>query len=342
MTISAGRHLVAASFTVRGTKMHYRSLADLSAVINKMSSSLAKDIDLIAGIPRSGLLAANLLALRLNLPLTDLEGLCHRRLIGAGQRLPCKTRRRNFDEFRHVLIIDDSVCSGNSLNTARELLVEAGLTCKLTWAAVYVAPGKESLVDVYGEICYLPRIFEWNYLHHGILKEACVDLDGVLCRDPTDEENDDGGKYLHFLANADIILRPSSKIGWIVTSRLEKYRKQTIEWLDKNNIQFEHLIMLDLPTAEDRRRLKCHALHKANAYTQTGASVFIESEPWQAAEIARRSCKPVICSTTGEMYYPNLSSLGKAFLRKLARVSVRRTHWLSSYWGSFFLRWLNW
>ncbi len=39
------------------------------------------------------------------------------------------------------------------------------------------------------EVIDRPRIFEWNVLHHpGILKDACLDIDGVLCHDPSHEQ----------------------------------------------------------------------------------------------------------------------------------------------------------
>jgi len=42
-------------------------------------------------------------------------------------------------------------------------------------------------------------VFEWNALHHSNPERFCVDIDGVLCRDPTEAENDDGESYLEFL-----------------------------------------------------------------------------------------------------------------------------------------------
>ena len=56
--------------------MNYRSIAQLAASVSRWSMSLPGDIDLVVGVPRSGLLAANLLALYRNLPFTDLEGYC--------------------------------------------------------------------------------------------------------------------------------------------------------------------------------------------------------------------------------------------------------------------------
>lgn len=73
----------------------------------------------------------------------------------------------------------------------------------------------------------MPRVFEWNVLHHPVLNDACVDIDGVLCRDPTPAENDDGRKYREFLSTVEPTIVPGQRIGHLVTSRLEQYRPKT-------------------------------------------------------------------------------------------------------------------
>ena len=54
--------------------MNYRSVNDLNHCIVANLHRLPRDIDLVVGIPRSGVLAASLIALHLNLPLVDLDG----------------------------------------------------------------------------------------------------------------------------------------------------------------------------------------------------------------------------------------------------------------------------
>ena len=61
--------------------INYRSIKDLNDTIKGSLSRVPKDICLIVGIPRSGLLAANLLALHLNLPLADIERLKEGKII---------------------------------------------------------------------------------------------------------------------------------------------------------------------------------------------------------------------------------------------------------------------
>jgi len=55
--------------------MNYRNISDLNKIILKKLSIIPRDIDLIVGVPRSGMMPANLLALYLNKPYTDLHSL---------------------------------------------------------------------------------------------------------------------------------------------------------------------------------------------------------------------------------------------------------------------------
>ena len=54
--------------------MNYRSYADLSRTIVQNIGLLPRDIDLVVAVPRSGYLAAGIIALTLNRPLIDLGG----------------------------------------------------------------------------------------------------------------------------------------------------------------------------------------------------------------------------------------------------------------------------
>ena len=73
-------------------------------------------------------------------------------------------------------------------------------------------------VDLYREVVEMPRVFEWNLMHGTVLANSCMDIDGVLCLDPTDEENDDGERYLRFLSETPALLLPTAPVGWLVTS----------------------------------------------------------------------------------------------------------------------------
>lgn len=303
--------------------MNYRSIADLNKAVKSWIPELPKDLDLIVGVPRSGLLAATLLSLYLNLPLTDVEGLCEGRLLAAGRRLKREDMRSCMPQGLKVLVVDDSVNSGTQIREVKEKIEAAKLPYDIYYAAVYVSPGGHRYVDYWYEIVDNPRVFEWNVMHHDILTKSCVDIDGVLCRDPRPDENDDGEKYLKFLSTAKPLVVPTKPIGWLVTCRLEKYRKITEEWLHRHGIKYGELIMMDLPDKETRIALGIHAEFKARVYRAVDAVLFIESSPFQAKAIARLAGKPVLCTETGQMITPSSVIANYVRGRKFAGEVIR-------------------
>lgn len=290
--------------------MNFRSVSQLSDQLVRWSKRLPADIDVVVGIPRSGLLAANLLSLYRNLPLADLDGFIEGRCLSAGStgRNPLQGSDATPDTYlsrpRRALVVDDSIASGGSMKEARSRIEAAGLPHRVDYAAVYVAPEKTDLVDFYCEVLGGPRVFEWNVFNHHVLAHACVDMDGVLCHDPTSEENDDGPRYLEFIRGARSLLRPTYPIRAIVTNRLEKYREPTEDWLHRNGIEFEELIMLDYPDGQTRRQMKAYSAYKAGVYRDMDARIFIESDIKQSVEISSLSQKDVLCIDTMQMITP--------------------------------------
>lgn len=301
--------------------MNYRNIRQLNDVILQRLNVIPRDIDLIVGVPRSGMLPANLLALYLNRPYTDIHSFMNGHIYKAG------ARGQFFDtnQFKKILVVDDSVASGSALNEVKTNLKELSSKFDIKYCAVYVIPGKEKVVDYYFEVVPLPRYFQWNILNHTSLEKACFDIDGVLCVDPTPEQNDDGEKYTDFVLNAQPLFIPGAKIGTIVTSRLEKYRSQTEQWLKAHNVKYDDLIMLDLPDMAARQKANNHGDHKAKAYMSKPYVLFVESELNQAIAINRIAKKPVLCTANFEMIFDEESILynlksGKymPFLRKYA------------------------
>ena len=301
--------------------MYYRNISDLNNIILKRLSILPRDFDLIVGIPRSGMLPANLLALYLNKPYTDLNSFVNGHIYKSG------ARGQFFDikSFQKILVVDDSIASGSAIQKCKDSLHEISADFSLSFCAIYIVPGKEKLVDYYFETIPQPRYFQWNILNHTALEKSCFDIDGVLCADPTEDQNDDGPKYIDFILNAPPLFVPGVKIGTIVTSRLEKYRTETETWLIKNNVKYNDLVMLDLPNKEARQRANSHAEHKANTYKLGNYVLFVESSLNQALEINRITKKPVVCTENFEMIFNSESIIyniknGKSFpfLRKYA------------------------
>ena len=274
-------------------------------VLNKLLiqnlSRIPRDVDVVVGVPRSGLLLANMIACYINKPLTDVDGVLAGKLFGAGISNKTMNFVKNFSDVKKILVVEDSAASGNSINQVKNRL--APVNVEKIYLAALVEPRSINAVDLYFAVVPQPRMFEWNFMHHDFLRYCCVDFDGVLCEDPTDEQNDDGEKYRDFILNAAPKFIPSRPIGWIVTARLQKYSKETVSWLKKYKVQFDSLVMLNLESAQQRRALGIHANFKAKVYASVNDTVlFIESDPHQAQTIAQLSGKQVYCVENSMTY----------------------------------------
>lgn len=287
--------------------MNFRTYEDLSRIISNNLYKIPEDVDLIVGVPKSGLMAASMISLYLNLPLTDIDSLLEEKIYNSGYTKTRDNWITKPEQARKILLVDDSSASGTTLKQIREKINNCKYKDKIIFLVIFVAERTKELPDMYFDICPLPRMFEWNYMHHGLLEQACVDIDGVLCQDPTEEENDDGEKYIEFISNVKPRVIPTKKIKYLVTTRLEKYRKYTEEWLNKNNIQYEKLIMMDLPSKEERIKLGNHGLFKGEQYKNLPDTIiFIESNEHQAQVIANTSGKDVFCVDNSKFYKPQI------------------------------------
>lgn len=301
--------------------INYRSVSDLNKAIVSNLASLG-DADVIVGIPRSGLLAANLLALHLNVPVADLEGFVAGRVLAGGKRL----RRETTSDWTgsKAIVIDDSVNTGAALREARRRITESTIKADVRYGCVFVTPEAKADVDFYCAVCPSPRVFEWNIMHHPILETACVDIDGVLCRDPTETENDDGPRYDEFICNTVPQVVPTVRIGYLVTCRLEKYRAATERWLSANRFDYGQLVMMNYPDKAARLQAGNHAAFKAEFYHRTNANLFVESSLSQAQEILRLTGKSVFCLETREMLAPGIAAKSRRVSLKMVPYLTRR------------------
>lgn len=253
--------------------MEYRSVADLNRLVLQWTRSLPGDIDLVVGIPRSGMLAANMLALHLHLPLTDVQGLCAGRLMASGQR---HAGGRDLAGKRKVLVVDDSICSGDALDEAKSRIEAAALPHEVQYGAVIASPEavRAGKISLFAEAVPMPRIFEWNIMHAPSLSRACIQLEGVLCPD-----GDSGAPVW-----------PSYQVGWIVSSRPESRRSETERWLRDQGIGYGKLLM------------GCSDL--AEAYRTLQPEVLVMHGAAEASDVASRSGGPVFSTESRSMAYP--------------------------------------
>lgn len=272
--------------------MNFRSVADLDrAIANNLWKLDRFDFDVIVGIPRSGMIPAGILSTYLQLPLSTPEAF----LAGIVHGRSGKTERGK----SRVLLVDDTSNKGGAMVRAVALI--EGKAKSITRLAVYgpyqvAEPAK--IIDVWFEDCPGPRGFAWNMWKHARLPRWGFDFDGVLCRDPTNAENDDGPAYKRFLEQAPPLFIPKRPLGHIVTGRLEKYRPDCEAWLGRHGIGFLQLHMMPFATKAERMAHGGRGQWKAEIAKAVGVEMFIESCPKQAGIIAREAQIPVWCTGT--------------------------------------------
>lgn len=251
-----------------------------------MIPALPSDIACILGVPRSGIIAASMMATELHVPL----GIVGCSGTFGGSRI-------GDSAGGIVLVLDDSLNKGTAMAGAR---VELGETDAL-FASIYAAPGSEGLADLVGRTLEHPRIFEWNLFNSWAVKGGMLDMDGVLCRDPIPFD-DDGPEYEAAIADATPLHLPRVRVGAIVTNRIERWRPVTEAWLARYGVEYDALVMQQYDTAQERRLGSTSAGYKAEHYGSSKARVFIESHDRVAEKIAEISGKPVI-SLEGKRVY---------------------------------------
>ena len=311
--------------------MEFRTYEDLNSTILQNISEIPQDADLIVGIPRSGLMVASIIALYRNLPLTSLDDFLAGNLFTPGITKPKNGWIKSIHEARKILVVEDSVNSGASIQKAKKLIAEkTDCADKCMYLAVYINKSTAKLVDFYFEILEQPRIFQWNFLQHTYLNQCCFDIDGVLCDDPSPYQNVDGIKYHEFLLHAPLKLSPQREVKYLVTSRLEKYRSETEIWLKKYHISYGELIMMNLTSADERRRLGNHAEFKAEQYlSNPDAALFIESDDEQAQKIFQLTNKPVFC-VNSQQYY--CDERRERMIALKSRKKEQYKHFLKKFW----------
>lgn len=289
------------TYNITPSSLTYKTYQDLSFDIKKNIKKIPTNIDLIVGIPRSGVIPATMLGMMFSKEVCNLN-----EFITNNYKSNTTSRIKFNNGVKNVLIVDDSISSGKTFHKVKCEIEELGLNKKynIIYLAVYYKTDDYiKTINIGLEKVNSPRLFQWNYLNHAFLRDAAFDIDGVLCQDPNNEENDDGFNYVNFILNAKPLFIPQYKIPYIITSRLDKYEQETRQWLYNNNVQYDNLIMLSGYTAEQRKRLNLHAKFKAQCYEKlSDIQLFIESDRKQAMEISRLSGKLCFCATTDELF----------------------------------------
>jgi hypothetical protein len=279
-------------------KIAWRTYDDMVAACRaNLDRVRALDPDVIVGIPRAGMVPATILASMLGLPLSDLWSFCDGRALRAGD---VRAKHRARCEAKRALLVDDASGFGRSMTAACEEAAEKRPDVKVLPCTVYADPEAVSQFALAMEPLAKPRLFEWMWWRSGKLAHCCVDIDGVVCADPTSEQKRDPASYRQFIASTPLLCRPAKTVGAFVTGRSGAYRKETEAYFKRHGIAYRALVMRD----GDRltKTIEAHAEHKAEHYRKSDAVLFIESDARQAEMIAQMTRKDALCVTTGRMY----------------------------------------
>jgi len=276
--------------------MNFRTIYDLNIAITRNLLQIKKlNIDLIVGIPRSGLLPASLIATHLQLPFTDVEGYINNRYY---DRAGKQTVAKDLSSVpKRVLLVDDSINSGKAMSKVLDILPKNNdIIIKF---AVFGSPkNKPGSVDMTCEIVDLPRAFQWNIWKHDGLAKWGTDMDGVLCRDPSKKEVK--REFENFVLKAETLYNLKKPIKYIITARKEQWRSQTEQWLKNNNVPYRHLIM---KTNDYKHGDNVNAEYKVETINRLGdLELYIESNDIQAQQIAKQVSIPVWCTDSQKVY----------------------------------------
>ena len=267
---------------------------------------IPSDITAIAGVARSGMAVASMLAMQLHLPLLTIRQTRGDVIeSGNGWRLGASHVGAERD---HVLVVDDTVMTGNSIRSIKRVVGKAFGRSLI--AAVYVNPLAKRKPDLWVRDLPWPHLLEWNLFNSVLSPNMAMDFDGVLCHDCQPADDDDGPRYDRFIRTAKPLYVPRKEpIPLIVTARIEKYRSDTESWLRKHGIRWHRLVMHPAKTLAERRADDI-AAYKAHHFGEWASShvaappplAFIESDDAQARRIAELSGRMVICPATAQVY----------------------------------------
>jgi len=245
--------------------------------------------DLIVGIPRSGLLVATLISLKFAKPLTTPELFAQNRY-WVSEWLSERINEKA--EYKNILLVDDSINTGKTMEEAFRLLCSTHRNFNITKAALIGIEDSGDLVDLCYKAVSRPRVFEWNMLHAKKGKLAS-DLDGVICENCPPGVDSDEMLYTEWIRTARPYLIPVFEIDAIVSSRLEKYRSDTEKWLARQKVRYRELILWDIESKQQRNGK--HAKHKIEHLLRIKPDIFWESSVGEAKQVWEATKIPTLC-----------------------------------------------
>jgi len=259
------------------------------------------EIEAVVGIARSGLLPATIIATQYAKPLYAYRKEGELVEVGCGNRL----RYEDKDYKYKYLVLDDSVASGKQLAACLRTISLRVPPNKLLAACLYCNPTAELQPTFVYAHYQLPHFFEWNIFSCFFTREIAFDIDGILCEDPPPDCWSEGSQYEEWLINAPAKWLPQTQQGVVlISARLERYREQTTEWLNKHGVRVRRLELWS-GNPEDRWYNHKAARWKAETFKELqheySLRYFCESDPTQAQVIASFGIK-TICPALKQVF----------------------------------------
>jgi len=256
---------------------HVVTFEDFFGLAVDWADKLPNDFECILGVPRNGLLIANVLALKMGKPLSTADDFV-RGIVWASRDYEKPT------VYTKVLLVEDAVDTARAMKSDLAKLKAYNPDLEVKTACLFTQnPEMQKWLDYYYAVAH-DAPAEWHM--HSFFKNTvlAVDLDGVLLEEKTGNP----------------LLIPAFHVEAVVTARLENERPFVESWLKRHNVKYNQLIMFQ--RAAEERSLLNLAKYKAESIQKVGAEWFWESEPELAEAICGIAKLPVYCPTNHRIY----------------------------------------
>jgi len=240
---------------------------------------LPHDVDVVVGIPRLGIVSASIASVYLGKSLATVD-----------QLLTKKDSKGKSIEFKKILLVDDSISTGNTIMQAKNKIETQFSKVDIVLAAPYVSIRNAEAIQ-YKWVVGDEMFFESDLSEHP-KDNIGYDIDGVLCEDPPKDAPD--SVLAEFYKNAKPKFTPSYNIRLIASGRFEKYRKITEEWLARNGIHYDVLVMR--ANEADSIEVKVKAIRMYKPF------MFFESTIIEAKAIFAQTACRVLCFENKFLY----------------------------------------
>ena len=266
-------------------ELNFVTVDELVVWTTEWLKSFQDNYDVIIGVPRSGLLVANIIALKLGKPVTT-PNLFIKDICWKSKLIPEK------EDYTNILLVDDSITSGKSMEENLNILNQSRKNINITKAVLIATNESKSLVDLCYKVIPDPRVFEWNLLHAS-KGSLASDMDGVICENCPLGVDKNEELYVEWIKNAKPYLIPVFEIDLIVSNRLEKYRTDTEKWLAKHGVRYKELVLWNIQSKHERNGK--HAQRKIEVILLYKPDMVWESSFHEAKQIHETTKIPTLC-----------------------------------------------